>query len=347
MRTSNSSPRPTASRRQFLGQAAAAVTAAGWLGVSFGRPSLGEEAGKPSPAAIPIVDTHQHLWDLSRIRLPWLESAGALNRSFVTKDYLEAAAGTSIIKTVYMEVDTAPESKQAEADYVLEICRRGDTPMVAAVIGGNPAGDGFARYIQQYQNSPYIKGVREIVRRAETFSDGKFRRGVQRLGELGMSFDLCQPPDMLPEAARFVDACPGVRFILDHCGNADVKAFLPPAKDEPAEQVAARRQRCDRWRRDMAALGRRENVVCKISGIIASAVPESWRPEQLAPIVDHCLDVFGPQRVMFAGDWPVCTRVASLRQWVDALKQIVRDRSDADRRRLFHDNAMRFYGLRP
>jgi predicted TIM-barrel fold metal-dependent hydrolase len=242
-----------------------------------------------------------------------------------------------------MEVDAAEESRQAEADYVLDLCRRGDTPTAAAVLGGSPAADHFRSYIRQFAGSPYVKGVRQIIRQGELFADGKFRRGIQLLGERGLCFDLCQKPDWLREAAGLVDACPATRFVLDHCGNADVKTFLPPDKDEPARGAAQRRQRAEQWRIDIAALAQRKNVVCKISGIIASAPKGAWTAADLAPIVRHCLEVFGPDRVMFAGDWPVCTAVATLREWVRALKQIVAD--PVQQRKLFYDNAARFYRL--
>jgi predicted TIM-barrel fold metal-dependent hydrolase len=323
-------------RRQFLCQSA---SAAAWLAISSSRTGVAQQ----TPPAIPIIDTHQHLWDLGRVQLPWLGGAPHLNRSYLPKDYAQAAEGLGVVKTIYMEVDAAEQSKQAEADYVLDICRRGDTSMAAAVIGGDPAADHFRSYILQFKDSPYLKGVRQIIRDRQWFAEAKFRRGIQFLGERGLSFDLCHGPEWLGDAAGLLDACPGTRFVLDHCGNANVKTFLPPGKDEPAASASARRQQAERWRLDIAALARRKNVVCKISGIIASAPKGAWTPAQLAPIIHHCLAVFGPDRVMFAGDWPVCTAVATLRQWVGALKQIVTD--PVQQRRLFHDNAARFYRL--
>jgi len=83
-----------------------------------------------------------------------------------------------------------------------------------------------------------------------------------------------------------------------------------------------------------------------VFGIIASARPKQWTADDLAPFVNHTLDVFGRERVLFGGDWPVCTLTATFRQWVEALKQIVRQRREAEQRVLFHDNAVRFYGLK-
>ena len=102
------------------------------------------------------------------------------------------------------------------------------------------------------------------------------------------------------DAAKLIDACPDTRFVLDHCGNADVQA-----KDR------------SQWQRDLAAVAERKNVVCKVSGIVASAKPGQWTADDLAPIIRHVQKVFGPDRVMFASDWPVCTLAATLPEWVD------------------------------
>ena len=94
----------------------------------------------------------------------------------------------------------------------------------------------------------------------------------------------------------------------------------------------------------MADLAAEANTICKISGIVANAPPD-WRTEHLAPIVNHCLDVFGPDRVVFGGDWPVCLLGATFRRWVMSLKEIVSERPVEDQRKLFSENAVRFYGL--
>jgi predicted TIM-barrel fold metal-dependent hydrolase len=248
------------------------------------------------------------------------------------RDYLEATAGLNVVKSVYMEVDVEPSQQAAEADHVIAICQRGDTPMAAAVISGRPAGDGFAEYITRYKQSPFIKGVRQVLHVPKTppgyCLEERFVAGIRLLGSLGMSFDLCMRAAELGDAVKLIDACPGTRFILDHCGNASVRARdLAP------------------WRKDIEAVARRKNVVCKVSGIVASAAPGPWTADNLAPIINHVLDSFGPDRVMFGGDWPVCTLAATYRQWVEALQAIVQTRSETHQRKLFHDNAAAFYGL--
>ena len=254
------------------------------------------------------------------------------NKSHVMSDYLKATAGLNVVKTVYMEVDVAPEQQTEEAEYVIGLCERADTPMVAAVISGRPASDGFPKYIGRFKDSAYIKGVRQVLhgdrRRPATASTTSSSRAFACWATWARASTSACAAKELPDAAKLIDACPDTRFILDHCGNADVRA----------------KDRSD-WRKDIAEVAKRKNVVCKVSGIVASAEPGKWTADDLAPIINHTMDVFGPDRVMFGGDWPVCTKAATYKQWVEALKEIVADRTAEAQRKLFHDNAVRFYGL--
>lgn len=284
----------------------------------------------------PILDAHQHLWDLTRLRLPWVGGEGPLARSFVMGDYLREAEGLGIVGTVYMEVDVAPEQREAEADAAMELCASPDNPMRGAVVRGDPAAQDFPEWAARLARppcAPYVRGVRQVLHGALPAgycTQPAFIAGAQLLGEMGLTFDICIRPGELADAARLLDACPDTRFILDHCGNADVRA-----------DASAR----ESWRRGVADVAERPNVACKVSGIVASALPGAWGPEDLAPIVRQCAEAFGPDRLLFGGDWPVCTHAASLREWVEALHQIVDDWPVEEQRKLFHDNALRVYGL--
>lgn len=312
-------------RRQFIQQAAAAVAVTNLI------PSTRAE---DKADMIPIVDTHQHLWDLKKFTLPWLKEAAHLDKTFVMSDYLKATEGLNVVETVYMEVDVAPEQQRAEADYVLNLCRTPGNPMVAAVIGGHPASPGFAKYATSFKDVKEVKGLRQVIHGGGTpagYCLGKdFLKGVQLLGDLGKTFDICIRPDELADAAKLIEACPGTRFILDHCGNGDVRS---------------KNLNLTKWKKGMAEVATKKNVVCKVSGIVVNAEPDKWKPEDLAPIINYTLDTFGPDRVLFGGDWPVCTKASTFKQWVDALKMIVKDRKPEDQLKLFHDNAVKFYGL--
>ena len=292
---------------------------------------------------LPLIDTHQHLWDLTRYQPPWINGAPEiLNRSYITKDYNAATRGLNLVKAVYMEVDVDPADQIREAEHVIALSRSSRYPTVAAVISGRPDEDSFDPYIRKFKDSPYIKGVRQVLH-PETTPQGlclgkTFVKSMHRLGEQGMSFDLCMRPTELTDGAKLADQAPDTLFIVDHCGNGDPKAFLKNPAEAPTHKA-------QQWKQDMAELAKRDNVICKISGIVVRAPQDHWTPDMLAPLINHCLDTFGPDRVVFGGDWPVCRIVASYRQWVHALKTVIANRPREQQRKLLHDNADRIYGL--
>jgi L-fuconolactonase len=197
---------------------------------------------------------------------------------------------------------------------------------------GRPAADDFAKYMARFKGNRYLKGVRQVLHTdatpAGTCLSQNFIRGLRVLDDMGLSFDLCLRAGELGDAVKLSEALPNLRLILDHCGNPNVQA-----KDRA------------QWQKDIGRLSQCKNIVCKVSGIVAGA-REKWNADDLAPFVNHVLESFGPERVMFGGDWPVCTLRATYQQWVDALKMIVRNRTAENQRRLFAENATRYYGLK-
>jgi len=299
---------------------------------------------------VAIIDTHHHLWDLERLELPWVSSIPQLNRSFRMPDYLTAVHDQAIAATVYMEVNVVEAQHQQEIDYVTALCEDADNPMQGAVVAGEPAAADFEEYVAKLKGNPWVKGVRRVLHPpdmppGECLRD-EFVRGVQNLGEQGLIFDICIRPAELQDAVALVTRCPQTTFVIDHCGNADpyvVSGARPPGSETP-DKVLFFPHAGDGWRRAMQALADQPNTNCKISGIVARA-NESWTPADLAPTVDFCLDVFGDERVVFGGDWPVCTLGAAFHQWADALRTIIQDRPGPLQNKLLHENARRLYGL--
>ncbi|MEZ5330278.1 MAG: amidohydrolase family protein [Verrucomicrobiales bacterium] len=324
-------------RRDFLKSSATAT-----LGV-IAAPALAEDT-EPHQS-ISIIDTHQHLWDLELLPPPWVTAAsGVLARSYVTKDYLAAIEGLNIAKSIYMEVDVAATDQQKEAEHILKLCKSTDHPTSAAVISGRPESEAFAKYINAFKGNSYIKGVRRVLHGGDTRQGhclGKqFIASMQLLGELGMSFDICIRPTELEDAFELARTCPDTQFILDHCGNADPKAFLPSAgsdQEKPSHTA-------DQWKTGMSKLASLDNVVCKVSGIVARA-PEGWTSDHLAPVINHCFDEFGKDRVVFGSDWPVCLLGGPLKAWVTALHEVISNRPIVAQRKLLHENATKIYRL--
>ena len=324
-------------RRNFLNLVAASAL------VAPVASKLSHSAVAADPAPM-LIDTHQHLWDLERQKLPWLAGAPEiLKRTYHLTEYREATQGLNI-KAVYMEVAVDASQLTQEAEHVIGLSRDASTPTIAAVIGSRPESAQFADYITKFKSVPEVKGARRVLHEAETPAgfclQPEFVKSVQKLGELGRSFDLCMRAKELSDGAKLTELCPETRFIVDHCGNADPKSFrkFPGVEDKPSHTV-------DEWKSGIEKLAKRPNVICKISGVIAS-LPKGGEASDLAPIVNFCLDRFGPDRVVFGSDWPVCLLGAPLKTWVNMLTQIISSRPNADQQKLWSGNAIRHYGLK-
>jgi predicted TIM-barrel fold metal-dependent hydrolase len=315
------------SRRHVLAAAAGAACA------------LAEPVARAEADDLPIVDTHQHLWDLRRFRLPWLDRAGdVLNRTYTTDDYLEASAGLNVVKAVYTEVNVDPVQRDQEADFVVDLCRRKVGPTVAAVVGGATEREDFQASIGRFKDSRFVKGVRSSFD-AGVAAEAVFVKNLRTLGSLGMSYDINVSPPEMERAAALVRQCPDTRFIVDHCGNVDATIFRRNGAPAGATAVRAR------WEKGMSRLAEARNVVCKLSGVIEAAGGRAGRDEYAA-VIDHCIECFGPDRVMFASNWPVVNLAGSYASWVELLRSVVGARPASAVRKLFSDNAMKFYRLR-
>lgn len=305
-------------------------------------PFAGEEIiaalNKPAQPVIRLVDTHQHLYDTRLFPGNWGQLP--VEGNFGVPEYQQAAAGLHIEKAVYMEVAVPPARKYEEAQYAIRLCADSNNPTVAAVISYDIHAGDFAAYMQQFRNTSCIKGIRATFRNPAEFTDITVIRNVRTLGALGMSLDFSIPPQWLGPIEPLIRSCPGTRFIINHCGNADPKAFLPRGivsgyPDHNGKQ----------WIDNMSAIAENQNVVCKISGVATRSPGYTFSADTLGPVIDRCLDIFGADRVMFASDWPWCLRGIELSAWVRLLQQVVASRPIADQEKLFFANAEKFYHI--
>ena len=276
-----------------------------------------------------IIDTHQHLWDLDKFSYSWTKGNATLNRSFRLTDYQEATKGLDIDKTVFLECDVDEQSQVDEAKYICSLAEKKENKLAGVVASARPEKPGFEEYLNKIAH-PNLKGIRRILHVVpdDTIDKPGFIDNINKLAKYHLSFDICVLARQLPIALRLIKECPGVQFILDHCGNPRImeKEFSP-------------------WSDRIAEVASYPNVVGKISGIVTNAEPKKWTPADLKPYVDHMLKSFGWERVLFGSDWPVCLMNGTYKHWADALKVITKDAGEAKQRKLFHDNAARVYRL--
>ena len=169
-------------RRTFM---AATVTAVA---------STAVHASKESRSMIPVIDTHQHLWDIKKFKLPWLPADGVLARSYSINDYKMHTAGLGIANTVYMEVDVDPGQQLEEAEFVNGLCSDATSGMKGAVVSGRPASGDFGSYVEKIVKLPGVRGVRQVLHVPSTPSgfclSDDFVRGIRLLGTKNLSYDL-------------------------------------------------------------------------------------------------------------------------------------------------------------
>ena len=247
------------------------------------------------------------------------------------EEYVEATAGLPIVKTLFMEVDVAEEDIDKEASAILELCRQDTNLMAGMIIGARPASVGFPEYLEKWAEKPEVKGFRQILH-ADTPKGfcltPEFVRGIRLIGETGRTFDVCIRPDEIADVYEMARLCSNTRFVLDHMGN-------------PETGYASNSD----WAESIKSLSKLDNVSCKISGSIVTVPVDSSPQDTLKFYVETCREAFGNDRILFGGDWPVCTKRASLRQWIETLGAITSSWTIGDREKLFHDNAVRTYGV--
>jgi L-fuconolactonase len=176
------------------------------------------------------------------------------------------------------------------------------------------------------------RGVRRLIQNQkdpEFVLKPGFLETVRLLPKYDLSFDICIFHHQLPNSLEMVRRCPGVAFVLDHIAKPGIKAGLT-----------------DPWRAQIRQMAALPNVVCKLSGLTTEADHRNWTREQLRPYIDHVMECFGPDRIMYGGDWPVSELAGAYLRWLETLDWATAHFSPAEKRKLFRDNAIKAYRLR-
>jgi L-fuconolactonase len=271
------------------------------------------------------LDSHVHFWKYNPAEYAWIdETMAPLRRDFMPEDALGVMRSAGIDKCVVVQV----RQTLAETRWMLRLAEQ--HPFVAAVVGWvDLRSDDLDAQIESVAH-PKLVGVRHIVQAEPDgfLSDDRFRRGVERLAHHGLAYDILIYARQMPAAIEFASRLPDIRLVLDHLGKPDIK-----------------RNGFDSWRHDLDRMAAIPNVCAKLSGLVTEADWAQWTVEDLHRYVNAAIEAFGPERLMFGSDWPVCTLAAQYGQVVEIIRTAIDERPQSEQDSMLGGTARRFWGL--
>ncbi len=247
----------------------------------------------------PRIDSHHHFWRYSKDEYPWInESMQAIRRDFLPPDLAEE------IQRVNVHGVVAVQARQSLDETEALLGMAGENDFIRGVVGWAPLTQpGLPDVLGPLAAHPKLKAVRHVIQDEpdpDYILRGDFNRGIATLPQFGLIYDILIYERHLPQTIQFVDWHPDQVFVLDHIAKPRIKDRL-----------------ISPWRENIRELAKRPNVYCKISGMVTEADWRHWTEKDLEPYVDTVLEAFGPRRLMFGSDWPVCLIASSYSRWFE------------------------------
>ena len=273
------------------------------------------------------IDAHHHLWKYDAPQYPWIsENVGLLRRDFLVPDLMDVLQESDIEGVVTVQARQA----LAETRWLLELAHRHD--FVRGVVGWVALTDPKVdRDLEHFSTHAKLKSVRHVLHDEPDdlyILREDFNRGIKLLKDFGLRYDLLIFERHLPQTIQFVDRHPNQIFILDHLAKPQIReGVISP------------------WRENILELARRENVFCKLSGLVTEARWQSWTEADLEPYLQIALAAFGSERIMFGSDWPVMLLASSYERWVDIVQRGILRLSEYEQDRILGETATEVYRL--
>ncbi len=272
------------------------------------------------------TDTHVHLFNLGQFQYGWLKNAPEINRSFGIPDFMKATQRCNIGKIIFMESGADRGYGVDEARWVSKLAQA-ESRICGIIAKLNLDQDEDPlKSIKKFDGIPLLKGFRGNFPSTGR-DDQNFVEALQILGERNLTFDLLLRPPQFSKALEVIKTCPSTRFILDHIGNPDLM------QSDNQE-----------WYDGIKMLAELPNLNCKISGVITRA-GKGWTIPTIEPFVLHAMEQFGPDRIVYGGDWPVVLRAGTYRQWSRAFEKLTSSFNTEEKAKIYNQNADRIYRL--
>jgi L-fuconolactonase len=273
------------------------------------------------------IDAHQHYWDVTRLEYPWMPPGDSiLRRNYLPHDLAPVLERHGFEGTVLVQANVVIE----ETWWLLDLASQRET--ILGVVGWVDLTDpDLGHVLDRCQKHPKFKGVRHIVHDepdVRWLLRDDVVRGLKELARREIPYDLLLRPPHLPLIPQLAERVPGLPMVIDHI-----------AKPLIAEHVM------EPWARDMEAVAKIPGMHCKLSGMITEADHNNWSADDLRPYVQHVLNLFGPDRLMFGSDWPVCLLAGSWKQVLAAFTQACSAMPNAEREKILGETAQKFYRL--
>ncbi len=292
-----------------------------------------------------IIDPHHHLWDLNKLRYPWLEeedktiffgSYASLAKNYEVDDYLKDTHNQGLKQSVHLQAECAHDDPVAETRWLTSLADQYGFPS-AIVAYADFSRDDIQLVLEQHCAFNRVRGIRQILNYHDNsllsythhnlLEDINWRRNFGLLTRYNLSFDMQLYYQQMKQAAALAAENDNIRLILNHTG-------MPVERDDAG--IAG-------WRAGMRALAACDNIVVKISGL--GMTDPQWTTESIRPLVLQTIDLFGADRCMFASNFPVDSLFSDYDTLYAAYRSITADFSTAEQVMLFHDNAARYYRL--
>ena len=273
------------------------------------------------------IDSHHHLWKYTEEEYSWIPE-DVIRRDFVLKELRETVTPESVVGTVAVQARMTLE----ETDWLLELA--GEDDIIKGVVGwADLNDDGLSAWLEKHASHPKLCALRHVIQEEPDdnyINREDFNRGVGLLKDFGLVYDILIFEKHLSNTIEFVDKHPEQVFVLDHI----------------AKPVIAKAAYSKEWDIHIRELARRENVYCKISGMVTEVRDESWDTALLKPYVDAVLEAFTPSRLMMGSDWPVCLLRASYAEWQGSLDAMLSSLTDSEKHSIYFDSVVKAYNLK-